>query len=340
MEQAKFDELIEEMRKKVSTSQRGSDSFRITFADRDPVRAQRAATVLAQLYIQTSQNATQHQDKEAVKFFERKVAEYGKMFEKQQKGLLSLKQGTLSTLPQGEVAMSASLDRLDTELKETEKVLAQQQQSAILLQEYGDNIDNPGTVSQISALETQGAIMYMAELKQLSIKYNQLLGRYTPRYPEVQNVRQQLLNLLRKSLEALGAEIEATKTRKDQQQRRHDEVVRSLSRSLSQNEASQGRRTDYLMYKEMYDGMKLKLEQARVSEDLGDKEMNKFIILDAAQVPTKPTKPNKQLVIGGGIGIGAIIGILAAFVGEYLDATIRRRRDIEVYQKPIIAYLP
>ena len=337
---AKFEELIEQTRKKISTSQSGSDSFRITVADDNPVGAQRSATLLAQLYIRTSQKATQQQNEEAVKFFEQKVDEYGKIFAAQQKELLGLKQDRLSSLPQGEQAMSLALDKVESELQETQNVLEEQQRTAALLQKDADDIDNQGTVSHIGALETQGAVQYMAELKTLAIRYNQLLGLYTPRYPEVQSVRKQLLNLLRKSSEALTAAMGATKARKVQQQRQRDDLMQSISKSLTLNETSDVRHSNYVMYKEMYDGMKVKLEQARVSRDLGLRGANKFVILDPAMVPTKPTKPKKQLIVGGGVGLGAVVGILAAFLSEYIDPTIRRRRDVEVYQKPIVAYLP
>jgi uncharacterized protein involved in exopolysaccharide biosynthesis len=337
---AKFEDQIEQTRKKISTSQSGSDSFRITVADDNPVVAQRSATLLAQLYIQTSQKASQQQNEEAVKFFEQKVEEYGKLFEAQQREFLNLRQGRLSSLPQGEQAMALALDRVEGDLRETQKVLEGQEQTAALLKKDEDNIDNQGTVSQIAALETQGAVQYMTELKALAIKYNQLLGLYTPRYPEVQSVRKQLLNLLRKSSEAVTAAMEAAKAHKAQLQRQRDDLLQSISRSLTLNEASDVRRSTYVMYKEMYDGMKVKLEQARVSRDLGLRGANKFVILDPAMAPTKPTKPKKQLIVGGGIGLGAIVGILAAFLSEYFDPTIRRRSDVEVYQKPIVAYLP
>jgi succinoglycan biosynthesis transport protein ExoP len=337
---SKLDDLIEGTRRKITTSQRGSDSFRILVADSDPIFAQRAATSLAQIYIQTNLRTKREEAENTVRFFEKKTEEYRQLFESQQRELLSMQQGALSAEPQREEALRITLDRTEAELSELERSLVQQQQTMDLLQSYSENIDNPGIVSQISSLDAQGAALYITELKTLSVKFGELTSKYTSKYPEVQSVRLQLLNLLQKAAEALSADIDLTRAKRKRLVDRKEEIIGSLSKSINLSEVSTQQRANYLMYKELYDGMRVKLEQARVSRDLGEQGQSKFVILDPALVPSKPTKPKNSMVIGGGIGLGLVVGLAAAFLAEYLDPTIRRRSDIEVFQKPIVAYLP
>jgi capsular polysaccharide biosynthesis protein len=46
------------------------------------------------------------------------------------------------------------------------------------------------------------------------------------------------------------------------------------------------------------------------------------------------------MIAGGGIIAGLLLGIISAVIVELLDTTVRGPRQIEVYQKPIIALLP
>jgi uncharacterized protein involved in exopolysaccharide biosynthesis len=90
----------------------------------------------------------------------------------------------------------------------------------------------------------------------------------------------------------------------------------------------------------MYEEMKLKLEQARLSQEVGSRGANQFVIFDPAYYPTKPTKPNRILIVASGFGGGIFLGLLLALAAEMFDSTIRRPRDMELYEKPVLALLP
>ncbi len=336
----KMDDLIDGTRRKIMTEQRGSDSFRIFYADSDPYVTQKAATVLANIYIQTSLRSKQQQSEDVVRFYEQKVDEYQKKFEEEQRALLILEQERLRRTPLEEGSLRSGLDKLTDEIGENQRTLAQQQQALNLLRNYRDNIDDLSTVAKISAVDAQGATLYMNDLKSLAVKYTDLLSRYTPRYPQVQSVRAQLVSLLDKATEALQSEIASTKSKQARLEANRGETMGGISSRITGDEVGAERRSSYGIIKELYDTMRNKLEAARVSKELGDRGASKYVILDAAQVPSAPTKPKKGLIIGGGCALGFIIGIAAMFAMEYYDPTIRRRQDIEVFNKPIIGYLP
>jgi len=56
-------------------------------------------------------------------------------------------------------------------------------------------------------------------------------------------------------------------------------------------------------------------------------------------VPAHPSKPNRSQLVFGGLAIGLFLGFLTIIILEILDSTIRYARDIEVYEKPIIAFI-
>jgi capsular polysaccharide biosynthesis protein len=75
------------------------------------------------------------------------------------------------------------------------------------------------------------------------------------------------------------------------------------------------------------------------SRDLGTGGANQFIIIDPALLPIKPTKPNRPQLIAAGVLLGLFFGLAAVILKELLDTTVRTPRDVEVFQKPIIAFI-
>ena len=86
--------------------------------------------------------------------------------------------------------------------------------------------------------------------------------------------------------------------------------------------------------------MKVKLEQAQATQDIGENSAEQYVVIDPPQLPTVPAKPNRALIVGGGLGLGLFLGLLAAGLTELFDTRIRIPEDVEVFEKPIIAYLP
>lgn len=337
----KYDDLIEATRKKIYTDLRGNDSFRITFVDSDPYACQKAANVLCNIYIQTSLKSDRQQAEETVRFLEQKVEELRVQYEAQQRDFLNTRQRGLATSPIGETGLQTVLGKVQGDLTEKERELEQQQRALSQLRMFQENLDNPGVISQIAALDPQGgAILYVDTLKAVSLRYNQMLSRYTPRYPQVQSARRELADLLGKSTEALQARAEQTKSERASLGNLREKTQRDISSSINVGVIGGERGSEYNRVKDNFDAAKQKLDQARVAKELTDRGASKYVILDPAEVPSTPTKPKKALIIGGGSALGLIVGIVTMFMMEYYDPTIRRKQDIEVFNKPIIGYLP
>ncbi|MFN0158658.1 MAG: GumC family protein [Bacteroidota bacterium] len=332
--------LVAEAQQWITTTKTSENIFRLAVRHGDPGTAQRMASLLAGAYITTSMRAKLQQQGDAVKFYEEKVEEYRRAFEGQQQEMLNTNQENLQALPLGESSSRNSLEQVETDLRETQNVLSDHERTVRLLQSYTDGIDDPATVSEIASLNPVGEILYVGELKSLSLTYSDLLGRYTPKYPEVQSVRRQMLNLLGKSREALEADSRTVLERRNQLQGQRGALLRNISQSMSRNEATVERKSDYAMYKELYDNMRLQLERAKIARSLGEQSGTRFVILDQPQLPETPTQASLGMFLGWGAAFGLFAGVLSVFLAEKFDPTIRRKRDMEVFGKPIIAYLP
>ncbi len=337
---AGWDGMIDGTRKRIGSELRGNESFRISFADSDPFVAQRAVTALCNLFIQTSLRSDKQQAEETVRYLEEKVEELKKEFATTQKDFVGGEISRLANAPSEMTSLQSSYDDMQKEVTALELKLTQQERVLMQINEFKGNLDDPITVSRLAALDPDGTLSYSDTLKSLSVRYNQLLTRYTPRYPQVQTMRKQLSDLLDKFGEALDAEIQNNRAKRSSFVNQRESTKRDMSVSLTYKEIKSGRTADYIRLKDILDGAQQKLLQAKAQKELVDRGASKYVILDPPQVPSEPTKPKKGIIISGGSALGLIVGLAAMFIVEFYDPTIRRKRDIEVFNKPIIGYLP
>lgn len=64
---------------------------------------------------------------------------------------------------------------------------------------------------------------------------------------------------------------------------------------------------------------------------------NNLQVLDSAQVPWKPVKPQKKLDIIISFIVGIIISLIIVFLGEYMNKTFKSEKDVREYLKADIA---
>ena len=79
---------------------------------------------------------------------------------------------------------------------------------------------------------------------------------------------------------------------------------------------------------QMYETLLTRMKETNLTEDY---KMSDIRILDHAEVPLKPFKPNKSLNILLGIIVGLTCGVGIAFLMEYMDNAIRTQEDVEKY---------
>ncbi|TYB87227.1 MAG: polysaccharide biosynthesis tyrosine autokinase [Kosmotoga sp.] len=81
-----------------------------------------------------------------------------------------------------------------------------------------------------------------------------------------------------------------------------------------------------------------KLEEAKIEEAA---VVGNAAVVDSAIVPNSPVKPNKKLSLAIGGVLGIFLGMLAVFLMEYLDKTLKTEEEIERYSgEKIIGRIP
>jgi uncharacterized protein involved in exopolysaccharide biosynthesis len=172
------------------------------------------------------------------------------------------------------------------------------------------------------------------------VKYEEMSRRYTPRYPEVMKLDGQIKDVLTVMRTAAEEELARNQRSRRELDQKRVENVDNLKQSTATQEIDKDKKSSFDIVRNLYDEMKVKLEQAKTTRDLGRRGGEQFILIDPPTVPSEPSKPNRTLIICGGIGFGLLIGLFSAALAELLDPSIRTAQDVHVFHKRIVAFIP
>jgi len=90
--------------------------------------------------------------------------------------------------------------------------------------------------------------------------------------------------------------------------------------------------------KNLYDSLLRRTKETEVSKEL---ETTTISVVDLADVPKSPFTPNRKRDISAGVTMGLLLGVVFAFILEYLDSTVKTAEDIELYVRlPFLGYVP
>jgi len=330
--------LIEAIRKNITVERRGSDSFSITYIDTDPVRAQQAASLLARIFIQTTLRVEGQRNEQAVQFFEGKLTELRQKYESSQKEVLTLLQQRLNTMPAESKTVYNQVEGIEKQMHDIDIKVTGYRNALTVFKGLPDILKSETGKQSLYDLERED-LPSITDLRTLLAKYDDYLRRYTPKYPEVQKVETEVLALLDRMKASIESDMGHQETLRRQLEDQRATLLENIKKSSISERVDEDKESDYGIYRKLYDEMKVKLEQAETARDLGEKGANQFMIIDPALVPAHPSKPNRSQLVFGGLAIGLFLGFLTIIILEILDSTIRYARDIEVYEKPIIAFI-
>jgi capsular exopolysaccharide synthesis family protein len=172
-----------------------------------------------------------------------------------------------------------------------------------------------------------------------------LLARYQPAYPAVKQVQEQVEQLEMQLREAKHKIVKNIETQYRVARKREQDLMASLTQSkeeaLRQNREAIG--LNMLKQKldtdrKIYDDLLQQLRRAGVEAEFRPSNIR---LVQSAEVPLFPVRPNKPLNIGLSLVIGLALGVGLAFFLEYLDNTINTSEDVERYlQLPPLGAIP
>lgn len=334
------DQAIAQITKNIKTSRNGSDSYTISYLDTIPARAQKAARVLSELFIQTRLSVENRKNEFAVGFFQQKAVQLRDKFEKSQKALVASLQQHIDQLPEGDRVLYSDISDYSDKIRTLEQQMKNYHEALGILDSASktgaDQHIDPSRLSLIPLL----GVPYASDLQDALTKYNQISQEYTERYPEVQVARAKLLQQMILVEGAIRGQEDRLQSQILSLEERRNKAITSVQEATAAQSQDEDLKSNFNIYQTLYNQMKVKLEQAETNRQLGQYSGREYVVINPPQLPVKPAKPNKALIMGGGLGLGVFLGLLCAGLVELFDTRIRTPQDIEIFEKPIIAYLP
>jgi capsular exopolysaccharide synthesis family protein len=168
---------------------------------------------------------------------------------------------------------------------------------------------------------------------QLEAQYMKLSETFKPEYPEMVRLKNQMQTLQKR----IGAEtnkvIAGIKADYESSLRRESLVRQAFQQQKAKVMEMQEQGIQYNILKreadtnkELYKGLLQRMKEAGVSAGL---TISNIQVVDKAEIPTGPYKPNKKLNLLLAAVVGLFLGIGLAFFFEYLDNTVKTPEEVE-----------
>jgi len=168
---------------------------------------------------------------------------------------------------------------------------------------------------------------------QLEAQYMKLSGTFKPDHPEMVRLKNQMEALQKRMDFEIGRIVGGIRNDYDLSLRRETLLRHAFEQQKARVMVMKEQSIQYNILKreadtnkELYKGLLQRMKEAGVSSGL---TVSNIQVVDQAEIPTKPYKPNKQLNLLLAAVVGLFFGVGLAFFFEYLDNTVKTPEDVE-----------
>jgi succinoglycan biosynthesis transport protein ExoP len=339
------------------------EAVTLSFAHEDPTTAMKVTAKLASLFIEENVKVREQLVTGVSVFLEQELSEAKKALEAQEEAISKYKTKYMGQLPEQMEANLRALDRLQTELTSTDDLLHSQtdrlNRVEKSIKEYeasgGTNVDSDNSKSAHTVMDPLVARLHELERRLISLR-----AEWKETYPDIADTKQEIEDVKAQLAEKYNAQMtdkdgesaktydpylrELLKQRNDlrtelssirDRRARLVEQIKDTDRRVDQIPSREQELMillrDYENRKKNYQALLDKRLNAHVAENLEKRQQGEqFRVLDLANLPQKPEKPNRLMImvlglIGGcGLGVGLAVGL------DRLNPTFRRREEVEV----------
>jgi tyrosine-protein kinase Etk/Wzc len=172
------------------------------------------------------------------------------------------------------------------------------------------------------AISTQSRLQALSEAR---ARRDSLLLRRTAGDELVQQVGRQIADIERDVLETARSYL----TGLESQIRFLDSTIATSDRSLGMLPATERElgelQRQVSVLAELYTAVQSRLKEAEITQAVDDSRLR---MLDSAETPGGPIKPNRPQFVRVGVFVGLLLGVLLAFFREFFDQTVHTQDDM------------
>ncbi len=299
----------------------------ISFDSPDPAFAARISNAVAEIFISSNVERRTGSSRYASKYIEERLALMRQKLEDSEKALVEYSQREQI------VGMDEAGDMSTQNLTGLNAALANAQSSRIAAESRWRLAQSGPVRSLPEVIDNQLVQSLQAKRSELSSEYQDKLRLYKPAYPAMQQLQGQIDELERQIdrevqnvKDSLRVKYESAANEESllqgQMQTTKDTVLDVQGRSIGYKTLKRDADTN----RELYDGL---LQQFKEIDVASGVQTNNISMVDRAEVPAYPFKPDMRRNVLLGLVAGLLLGIVAALMLEYLDDTIKGPLDVE-----------
>ncbi len=349
------------------TSSQGLPGFTVSVTFGDPHMAQQICSTITSMFTEANSRARQQTVEETSSFLSAQLDEAKGKLDEQDARLAEFKRRYLGALPDDSQTNLNVLTGLTSQLDATTQALSRAQQD----KSFTESMLAQQLANSQPTQNGQTTDALVVQLNTLRSQLTALQSKYTDDYPDVIKTKSDIAALEKKMTNPESQALPAGMTTKAPTEpaqiqslraQIHQHEVEIKERTAQQDELQQQIKTyqsrvqsspaveqeyksltrDYQTALDFYNDLLKKRDQSALATDLERRqEGEQFQVLDAADVPSKPSFPNAQLFMLGGAGGGVSLALGLFVMMELMDSTLRNEKDVEVLlHLPVLAMLP
>lgn len=342
-----------------------SNLIKVTYDSHSPQLAARVLQELGDLYL--SKHAAVHRIPGISDFFEQQAEQYQKDLSGAEKQLEGFNQQTGAVSADlGKQFMMQKIGDFEISIRQTEAAIAETKERLRALEEQ----EASGSARVTTQIRTTENAQLMATLKStllnLELKRTELLQKYEPNYPLVQEVNTQIEQTTTAIADANRAGLREETTDQDPTHALVESEIAKAKTDLTGLEARSAAMSDALrtlqnkvlaldreamVQQDLQRTVKAdeenfllyqrKHEEARITDALDQRRIVNAAVAEAAKVPLTPI----SLPVGDQLALAVVVsGLLSlglGFVCEYLDPSFRTPAEVqECLDLPLLAAFP
>ncbi len=350
-------------------------AFRIAYSSKKQDEVARMANHLALMFTEDNLKAREEQTSGTAQFLEDQMAETKHQLDETDAQLRAIKSRNIFDLPESKPYHIEALATLRGQVQAIQDKISLDQRDKAILQSMFFSGGPAPTIDVDSGEGAAGVSPDQARVQKLEVRLAELRTRYGPAHPEVRRIQSEIEQLKRRIANAAHDSPESAEKQKpaiqlDKSSPRNpvlqaqiaklDDDIKEQSQLLPPLQERMEFHTsklaeepvfeqkisrlqqEYDSLKKEYSSLVEKKQAADMSYALEVRQKaEKFVVLDAAQTPLKPSAPNRPMISIAGLLGGLLVGVALAVGIDMSDESVRSESEASrLLGKPILSGIP
>jgi len=341
-------------------------AFSLSFEDKNPSMAQKVASVLASLYLEENFKKREEQAASTSLFLQQEINRLKQQINDYANKISEFKQAHFGELPENMTTNLQALDRLNGELQDVNMQIRSIQERKIYLEGQLANLD---VTAPVITGQRDQSMTPRQRLESLRQELMSLQSTLSAKHPDIKKLQREIRELegqvkqtgTRPGSDSSSSQISnpaylTLKTQLDTS----DIDLRNLTEQREQLKIEIGNyqkrietiplverdynnlTQDYTNAQQKYNEMMNMLMEANVAKGMEETKFGeRFSIIEPAEVPTVPEKPNRRkiLLMGLFLSLGLAGGL--AYLQEMLDHSVKTPGEFNaLFNVPVLSVIP